>query len=652
MKTQLLPRDFRRGVFALFSTSVESAEQFLSPLVGKASGLIVTLGPVPLWELRAPGLYHLETPRESASLLVWLLPPLLLLIEKEAGEKESRKVCEMDLDRMKDDLKRLVDQSYDTSRLLSSELSVRRGVEKSLEESKKWFRTILDSVNDAVLVHDAKTGELLDVNMRTCDLYGYSREETLQKGLMCMISNVGTYDHAHALEHIHQVASDHPVTFEWHARHKSGRLFWVEVSLRAAELLGKACVLASARDITDRKIAEEHRKKVELQMQHTQKLESLGVMAGGIAHDFNNLLMTILGNADMALMDMSPGASSRGNLNEIIKASRRAADLCSQMLAYAGKGRFVIRNVDLNEMISGMNKMLEMSVSKKAVLRFNYGLNLPPVLADTTQLQQIVMNLVINASEAIGDREGVITVSTGKLQCDPAYFQDALTGGERDGGDYVFMEVRDTGSGIKSEDILKIFEPFYTTKFTGRGLGLAAVQGIVNSHKGAMKVFSKEGSGTNFTILLPAVAGSCVPAEVCQLHEGGGVRRGTVLLVDDDESVRVMTDKMLKALGYDVITADDGEQAVEIVRSGTTHISCILMDLNMPKMNGEEAYREIHRLDKALPVIISSGYAEQEIAEQFMGKGAVGVIQKPYQMLALRHKIDETLRMAGLAATR
>ncbi len=253
-------------------------------------------------------------------------------------------------------------------------------------------------------------------------------------------------------------------------------------------------IIESCRDITGRKRAEEERLSLERQVQHAQKLESLGVLAGGIAHDFNNLLMAILGNADLALDDLSPHAPAHECIQEIEKASKRAAELAKQMLAYSGKGRFVIEPIDLNEFVDEMAHLLEVSVSKKALLKYNYADNLPAIDADATQVRQIIMNLITNASEAIGDRSGVIALSTGAMDCDRAYLDSANNPLRASldepllEGVYTYFEVADTGGGMDKETQEKIFDPFFTTKFTGRGLGMAAVLGIVRGHHGTIKV--------------------------------------------------------------------------------------------------------------------------------------------------------------------
>ncbi|MEQ2006185.1 MAG: PAS domain S-box protein, partial [Limisphaerales bacterium] len=275
----------------------------------------------------------------------------------------------------------------------------------------------------------------------------------------------------------------------------------LEALKAAAEVFGAAIQRADA---------EQERQRMELKLQETQKLESLGVLAGGIAHDFNNLLTSILGNASLARMDLPPRSPVEHSLEQIEKASLRAADLCRQMLAYAGKGRFVVQPFDLTQLVQDTAHLLQVSVSKKAVLKFDLDAGLPPVLADASQLRQIVMNLVINASEAIGDRSGVIALSTGLVRADRRYLADTHLAGNLPEGDYVFLEVSDTGCGMTPELRARIFEPFFTTKFAGRGLGLAAVLGIVRGHRGALRVYSEPGKGSSFKLLLPIAPGAAV----------------------------------------------------------------------------------------------------------------------------------------------
>ncbi len=389
--------------------------------------------------------------------------------------------------------------------------------------------------------------------------------------------------------------------------------------------------------IISRKRDEEERLKLEQQMLHAQKLESLGVLAGGIAHDFNNILMAIIGNADLALMRINKESPAVENLHRIEQAAARAADLAKQMLAYSGKGKFVVENIDLNLLLEEMLHMLEVSISKKAVLRLNQHRPLPPVAADTTQMHQIIMNLVINASEAIGDNAGVIAITTGCMECDRNYLKDVWLDENLQGGLYVYLEIADTGCGMDKETMSKLFDPFFTTKFTGRGLGMAAVLGIVRGHKGAIKVYSEPGRGTTFKILLPA---SGRPDEIfngksrTEVWQGSG----TVLLVDDEETVRGIGVEMLKELGFTAVTADDGRKAVEIFKS-RNDIAFVILDLTMPHMDGEQCFRELRRIRPDVKVIMSSGYNEHEVTQKFIGKGLAGFIQKPYRLSTLQEAI-------------
>ena len=374
-------------------------------------------------------------------------------------------------------------------------------------------------------------------------------------------------------------------------------------------------LLLSVTDITERKWAEEKRLQMERQMQQTQKLESLGVLAGGIAHDFNNLLTIILGNASLALDEMPPASPARDSLKAIEATSLRAAELCRQMLAYSGKGRFVIENIRMNDLIGEMISLLKASISKKAILNLNLKEPLPPLRGDPSQIRQVLMNLVFNASEAIGEHGGVITISTGMMECSnedisEIYLDDNLTEGL-----YVWLEVSDTGCGMDHETQRRIFEPFFTTKFTGRGLGLSAVLGIVRGHKGALKVYSEPGRGTTFKVLFPAAESDrpLVPQSSSNIQHSDWKGAGTVLLVDDEESVRNLGNRMLERLGFKVLIAVDGQQALETFRELHNEIVLVILDLTMPYMDGEETFRELRRIDQKVRVIMSSGYTESEI---------------------------------------
>ena len=397
-------------------------------------------------------------------------------------------------------------------------------------------------------------------------------------------------------------------------------------------------------DITERKQAEAERLQLERRLQQSQRLESLGVLAGGIAHDFNNILMSVLGNAELALTILSPSAPARENLLEITASSRRAADLCRQMLAYSGRGHFVTEAIDLQALIEDMLGLLQSTVSKKALLNLNMGKNLPPMRGDVSQLSQVIMNLVINASEAIGERSGVITISTGVTECTGEYLERTYGEGNLAPGLYLTLEVSDTGAGMDKATQERIFEPFFTTKFTGRGLGLSAILGIVRGHKGALRLYSELGKGTTFKILFPVsetAAESLARANGATKDDWQGA--GTILLVDDEETIRTLGVRMLASLGFTVITAADGREALAVYAEHRDEITLVLLDLTMPHMDGEQTFRELRLIAPGVRVVMSSGYAQNDIAARFAGKGLVGFVHKPYSLAELRDQLRAAL---------
>ncbi len=395
-------------------------------------------------------------------------------------------------------------------------------------------------------------------------------------------------------------------------------------------------IYAAARDITERVRADEERRRLEAQLLHSQKLESLGVLAGGLAHDFNNLLTGILGNAELAALD-SRDRKTADCLQEIQRSSRRAADLCRQMLAYSGKGRFVIERVDLNELVREMIGMLEISISKKAALELELTGPLPRVEADASQLQQVLMNLITNASEAIGDGSGTIRIATAAIHCERDDLRATYLDDNLEPGDFVLCAVSDTGCGMAPEVKARLFDPFFSTKFTGRGLGMAAVLGIVRGHRGAIKVSSEVGAGTTIRVLLPALREGVERAEAgMTIAPDGWTGSGAVLVVDDESTVRAVAERYLERLGFRAICAPDGEAALELLRESDVAIRCVLLDLTMPRLGGLETYRELQQLRPELPVILMSGYNEQQAVERFSGGGLAGFLQKPFQLERLR----------------
>jgi signal transduction histidine kinase/CheY-like chemotaxis protein len=406
----------------------------------------------------------------------------------------------------------------------------------------------------------------------------------------------------------------------------------------------RGCV-ATYQDITPLVEMEQRRREMDRKLQDTQKLESLGVLAGGIAHDFNNLLTGILGHASLARADLPAHSAMQPHLQQIEQASHRAADLCQQMLAYSGQGQFFVARINLNDLVQDTTHLLTISISKKCQLRFNLAPHLPAITADATQLRQIIMNLVINASEAIGEPGGVIEVSTGRTCLGRDDLATLLHPGELAPGDYVFFEVSDTGSGMDADTRKKIFDPFFTTKFTGRGLGLAAVLGIVRGHQGAMQVDSEVGRGSTFRLFLPRAEGtseSATPATTTTEKAWRG--SGTVLVVDDEEPVRSVAALMLQSRGFTIELANDGRDAVEKYRRDPARYALVLLDLTMPHMDGEETFRQLRQLNADVKVVLMSGYNQQEATGRFTDKGLAGFVQKPFETERVIAAVRQVLR--------
>lgn len=390
------------------------------------------------------------------------------------------------------------------------------------------------------------------------------------------------------------------------------------------------------------------RRHLEEHVRHNQKMESLGVLAGGVAHDFNNLLVGIMGNASLVL-DMLPESSPLAPLlDDVVLASQKAAELTRQMLAYAGKGRFVSQPTDISALVRDIADLVRTSISKKIRLDLRLEPNLPMVEADPTQLQQVVMNLLINGSEAIGDRNGTVTVITGRKDAEglpkSAYFNVQRL----EPGPYVFLSVSDDGCGMDEATKSRIFEPFFTTKFTGRGLGLAATMGIVRGHKGALRVSSETGHGSTFEILLPALTGVARQSVPATLPEESPLRlpprpAGHVLVVDDEEMVRRTAKSALERYGYTVLLAEDGRRAVDVMASLSDQIGLVLLDLTMPEMNGEETFRTLRRLRADVEVILTSGYDEGQALRGFSAEEKPSFLQKPYTGDALAEKVRAVL---------
>ena len=397
----------------------------------------------------------------------------------------------------------------------------------------------------------------------------------------------------------------------------------------------------------ERQRAEKNRLRMEARLWQAQKMESLNVMAGSIAHNFNNMLQGVLGYQQLALNHLQSGSSERKDIEEASKAAKRAAEMSTLMLTYVGQGKKVVKPFNLSELAETTFEIFATTIPGKISRRINLAHETETILGDPAQIQQLVMNLVANAVEAIGDEEGSIFVTTKVMACNRDHLMQTDLGEDLPEGDYVVLDIADTGCGMDRKTQARAFEPFFTTKFTGRGLGLAAVLGIVRGHKGTIELDSKPGRGTTVRVLFPATDEpaelSINPPKVAQEPHRGA----TILFVDDEEVVRDVGKKMLEKVGFTVLPAADGYEAVGLFRERANEIDCVLLDLSMPGMDGSEVFNKLREIREDVPVIIATGFSEEQVEKQFAGKGRVGIIQKPYQLASLAEKLCEVLGTTG-----
>ncbi len=396
------------------------------------------------------------------------------------------------------------------------------------------------------------------------------------------------------------------------------------------------------------------RLETERKMLQAQKLESLGVMAGGVAHDFNNLLQSILGNMELATLKLDPDAAPRKYIDNAVSSAKRAALLTGLMLTYVGKGVITRKELDLNELVLENSDLLQTATSTAVTNEFHLAPELPFIMADTAHIQQLVMNLITNAAEAITRQDGIVRLTTGVNDFDQAFLNASLLEEKPAAGRYVFLEVSDNGCGMSEETLKRLFDPFFTTKFTGRGLGMSAVLGIMKTHRGALFVESKEGSGTTFTALFPISATErrssiqavkvTVPAEVVA---GEKALSGVALVVDDEKAVLKVCSRMVSLCGFKVITARDGFDAVAKFREHADEITLVLLDLTMPRMDGIAAMNEILDIRPETKVLLASGFSEDEMSERVTERPPSGFIRKPYDMAQLEAEIRRVLQNEG-----
>ncbi len=507
---------------------------------------------------------------------------------------------------------RLTGIHQDITRRKHSESLARKAIDD-------WENTF-DALPELIAVLDSE-GVILRVNKAQALALGMTREECVGRKLSSLM--------------FPDVLSGEIKPFSSREMYidKLQRCFEVSMSVSEDPDDGSIRVIHVARDISERKAAERQQREMEGRVQHAQKLESLGVLAGGIAHDFNNILMAIRGYTDLAISTVKEEGQTLKYLKEINKSVGTASELSGQMLAYSGRGNFVVETVCINDIIEKMRPMIQVSISRKAELQIHTDEYLPPVTVDSTQMEQVILNLLTNASEAIGSSRGIITVTTGLEKTLPPGNTDS--GGEE--RPYIFIQVDDTGCGMSAEVLEKLFEPFFTTKFTGRGLGMAVVHGIVEGHQGFVTVTSEQGAGSSFKVFIPAAdkAKNQLSLETERKSSPSNATPAGILLVDDEANIVFIGRHLLQKYNYTVLSAGNGEEALRVYAENKDSIQCVILDLTMPVMDGAECLRELKKIDPAVKVILSSGYNRKDAESRIHSDDIAGYLKKPYGLKAL-----------------
>jgi PAS domain S-box-containing protein len=537
----------------------------------------------------------------------------------------------------------LRDSTGNVVRVLGSltDITERKIVEQQLVAATSRFEALFIGSPDALLMVD-RSGKIALANRAAGEMFCRNLEAFQNVAVDDVL--IGSTPYVPKLKQTQiDITKPEPVGLVG-VRH-DGEQFPAEVTTRAIQVEPEEMWVFSIRDVTARIAAEASRQEMERKLQETQRLESLGVLARGIAHDFNNLLANIVGNVALVKFE-SEGNALPPALDEamdgIQEASQRAAELCRQMLAYAGKGQIAKQLTDLTTLVRGSERLLRVSVNKRVALEFELPETTPGVEVDVTQISQVLMNLVINASESMGERCGRVRVSTGSIDLEQVIRERFRLFADIAEGRYAFLEVDDDGTGMSESTLARIFDPFFTTKFTGRGLGLAVVLGIVRGHGGAVAVRSVSGQGTVYRVLLPIAPPVALQSREVAVPVKRALRYGgCALVVDDERNVRVATGRLLQALGFEAVLADGCDAAVRFVKERGAEVRFAMIDLNMPGLGGSATARELRQSVPTLPIILISAYGRPE--PLVSGSGSAGstlFLQKPFLMRDVIDKLE------------
>lgn len=520
------------------------------------------------------------------------------------------------------------------SRVILTDITESKLAVEALRASEGKFRSLAESSHDYIVLYDKQFRHIY-MNPAALDFAGL-REDVLlgeppRQG--CFFKDLSPVLQEKISE-VFMTAAPFRMELEWNSSEGLKYFDWRLTPVIDAK--GHVySVLGVSRDITERKQIEELKLEMERKFQQSQKLESLGVLAGGLAHDFNNILAIILGQCDILSEDLSSKIDQITQVRQIEKAALRAVDLCRQMLTYVGKNAPIQTRIDLRLMVEETVKLLQPTLKTKVSLELDFNNEVFEITGDRAQIQQVIMDLYYNAAEAIGERKGTISIALNKKTVQSGADTDFL-GNAIQAGDYACLTVSDNGCGMDVETRKRIFEPFYTTKYTGRGLGLSAALGIVTSHDGALQFSTTPGIGSTFKVFFPffAVPGIVSAAPAADISSEKG--RGTLLLVDDEAPLRIIGSALLKAMGFTVMTAAGGQEAIQIHRENSREIDLILLDLLMPKMGGIETYRLLRQTSSTIPIVICSEGNAEDLAQDFTADPLAEAVQKPYKPDQLR----------------
>ena len=516
-----------------------------------------------------------------------------------------------------------------------------RKAEKRLAENETRYRTLINESPLGVLV--IQQGIAKFANPRLLAIFGFDELNEIidrpSKELLAPEVREEMSERASRREKGEQLVS----SYETSCQKRDGTIFPVHIDARRIIFNDKPSVMLYFRDITEVRKLSEERDQLKKQLQLAQKLESLGIVAGGVAHDFNNLLFGIMGYANLILNKDTSDKEVSEYANEIYSISKEATTLTKQMLAYTGKSVLNQVVTSFNDIINEIKKLIKLSIPKSISIHYELTENPDRIIADINQVKQVILNLVINASEAIGKSSGSIVITTGSEMIDEKEQGKGHPIFDLQIGKYSFIEIRDSGIGIEESIVNKIFDPFYSTKFTGRGLGLSVVQGIIKAHKGSIKIESQIGTGSIFKVLFPVTHEKETPSDSKEPNLEKLEKTGTVIFCDDDENIRTIGKKMLEKIGFTTLLASNGLEAIEIYNDMKDDIVLIISDLTMPEMTGREVLTRLQNLSPHLPIIISSGYNEIEVSGYIKNKKNIGFLQKPYNLSDLQSMIRKVL---------